>query len=94
MATEIRAPFGSIEIQDINYSAEIVSKTTTSLEIKTGIIIAEGTPYDGDYEVVPTTFEQILPTKTKIMEEDVNIHSIPYHDISNKSGGRTISIAS
>ena len=94
MAVEIRAPLGSIEVQDINYSAEIVSKTTTNLEIKTGIIVTEGTPYDGNYEVIPTTFEQFLPTKTKIMKEDVNIHSIPYHDISNESGGRTISIAS
>lgn len=92
-SAEIRTSLGNIEVKDINYSTGIISKIETNLEIKTGII-TEGIPYDGDYEIIPTTFEQILPTKTKVMKEDVNIHSIPYHDISNESGGRTISIAS
>ena len=50
--------------------------------------------YDGAYEVIPTTDEQILYTKSKYMEDDVTVKSIPYFETSNQAGGDTVYIAS
>lgn len=50
--------------------------------------------YDGSYEVIPTTDEQVLHTKSKYMEDDVMVRSIPYFETSNQTGGDTVYIAS
>lgn len=53
-----------------------------------------GLPYDGTYEVTPTTSEQVLPTAHRTLADDVTVHQIPYLATSNDSGGITVSIAS
>ena len=53
-----------------------------------------GVPYDGAYEVTPTTEEQVLPTARRTLAGDVTVHEIPYLATSNESGGITVSIAS
>lgn len=50
-------------------------------------------PYEGPYEVIPKTAEQILATKDKDMEDDVTVHEIPYAETTNVYGV-TVSIAS
>lgn len=52
-----------------------------------------GEPYDGDYIVTPRVAEQVMPTKEKVMLEDVTIRGIPYYETSNLSGGNTVYIA-
>lgn len=42
--------------------------------------------YKGSYEVTPQTFRQSLETKSKVMDEDVEIKSIPYYEVSNPKG--------
>lgn len=42
--------------------------------------------YAGPYEVTPTRQEQFLPTRSKTMREDVNVHEIPYYETSNPYG--------
>ena len=49
-------------------------------------------PYEGTYEVVPSTVFQLLPTMDKYMEDDVLVHPIPYAEVSNLSGGYTATI--
>lgn len=51
-----------------------------------------GPKYDGSYEVTPNFEEQILETKDKIMEQDVEVHKIPVWEVSNTAGGKTIII--
>lgn len=51
-------------------------------------------PYTGSYEVTPTAYEQGLPTAGKSMVRNVTVHSVPYHETSNESGGITVSILS
>ena len=51
-----------------------------------------GVPYKGEYEVVPTTGFQLLPTSECYLEEDILIHPIPYAEVSNPSGGYTATI--
>lgn len=48
--------------------------------------------YAGTYEVTPDTKEQTLPTANKVMREDLTIKKIPYAEVSNSSGGTTVTI--
>ena len=49
--------------------------------------------YMGQYEVTPLPLlEQILQTKDKVLEENIIIQPIPYHQTTNMSGGYTITI--
>ena len=52
-----------------------------------------GKPYEGDYAVTPKVEEQTLPTKEKVMAEDLTIKAIPIFRTSNTSGGTTVYIA-
>ena len=36
-----------------------------------------GDPYEGEYEIYPTTEEQILPTEDRNLTENIIIHPIP-----------------
>ena len=57
-------------------------KTMTSMQL-----------YDGVYSVVPMAeFDQVLPTQSRIMEENVIIEKIPRYDTSNSAGGYTVVI--
>lgn len=49
-------------------------------------------PYPGPYEVIPKTYDQILPTKDKNMSDDVTVFEIPYAEVSNPDG-TTVNIA-
>lgn len=51
-----------------------------------------GERYEGTYEVTPTVDAQTLPTAQKVMEEDVVVHKIPYYEVSNNTGGTTVTI--
>lgn len=51
------------------------------------------TIYDGAYEVTPTTYEQGLPTASRILTANVVIHKIPYVEVDNSAGGLTVTIA-
>lgn len=61
------------------------------------VILERGAPvaeyYEGDYSIRPTVEEQFLPTKDKLMSQDVNIEGIPYFETTNESGGYTVIIA-
>ena len=48
--------------------------------------------YEGNYEVTPDVLEQKLDTKQKIMKEDVVVKGIPYLEITNNAGGKTVYI--
>ena len=42
--------------------------------------------YSGKYTVVPKVTSQTLPTKEKILHENILILEIPYYETSNESG--------
>lgn len=48
--------------------------------------------YSGTYDVVPKTNEQILDTYDRHMDENLTIRAIPYAEVTNNSGGKTVSI--
>ncbi len=51
-------------------------------------------PYEGSYEVLPSSEFQLLPTAEKTLEDDILVHPIPYSEVSNIYGGYTATIGS
>ena len=52
-----------------------------------------GELYEGEYAVTPKIDQQIMPTKGKLLTNDVTVHPIPFFKTSNTSGGKTVYIA-
>jgi hypothetical protein len=52
-----------------------------------------GDPYQGEYIITPKMEAQTLPTKKKVLFEDVTVKEIPVFRVSNTSGGTTVYIA-
>lgn len=48
--------------------------------------------YEGEYEVTPLVTHQTLPTKKKVMKDNLTIKEIPFFDVSNNAGGTTVYI--
>ena len=63
------------------------------LKVVDGKWVAASLPvYDGVYSVVPKTEEQLLQTAQRYMDADVKVEKIPYAEVTNVSGGLTITI--
>lgn len=76
---------------DIHQAALIAEDVDLTVEGYTPIL--PGTPYDGPYAVTPATYrEQVLATKNKSMREDVTVGKIPVYEVSNTTGGLTLTI--
>ena len=50
-------------------------------------------PYKGEYSIRPKMDEQILPTRGRVLFEDVVVQAIPIIRTSNPSVGTTVYIA-
>lgn len=48
--------------------------------------------YDGTCVVVPDIEDEHLPTKDKVMPDDVTVKAVPTQSVDNLSGGKTITI--
>lgn len=48
--------------------------------------------YTGSYVITPKIYSQIMETKNKVMDDDVNIEQIYYSQTENESGGYTAQI--
>lgn len=86
-----------------NISGTVVQKSgvTGSVVQKSGItgylgypeLIHDALPYfDGAYIVTPKVSSQTLQTKSKSMDDDIQVQAIPYAEVSNPSGGKTVTI--
>ena len=57
------------------------------------VVYTGGSTYDGAYSVTPQTWEEtVLPTKKKVLIDDVTVRKIPQYEVSNDSGGCTLII--
>lgn len=63
-------------------------------EIHASIEPIENLPqnYEGIYEIDPTKNRQILPTKDKLMLQDMTVLGIYYYEVTNEQGGKTVTI--
>lgn len=48
--------------------------------------------YEGEYVVIPKSYEQFLDTDHKILTDDVDVKEIPYAEVPNLYGGLTVTI--
>ena len=48
--------------------------------------------YVGEYEVTPQVYAQTLKTTRRYLTKDINIKSIQYAEVSNQTGGKTVTI--
>ena len=48
--------------------------------------------YEGDYDVTPALNLQVMETQFMRMKDNVSVRSIPYQEVSNPSGGKTVTI--
>lgn len=61
--------------------------------LESGVSVIDVDEYTGNYEVSPLpTVDQILRTAGKVLSHDIVIKPIPYHEVDNASGGRTVTI--
>ena len=49
--------------------------------------------YEGSYKVTPSVSSQTLGTSGKLMQSDVLVEEIPYAEVKNNFGGKTVTIA-
>lgn len=83
VADAIREKKGTTEkIKAKNFKSEILS-------ISGG---GGGEVYKGKYQIIPSVLEQILETKNRYLIDNVTVTQIPYHTVSNESGGNTVTI--
>lgn len=52
-----------------------------------------GELYEGTYSVTSKVdTDVILPTAKKVLEKDITVNKIPYAEVSNNTGGKTVTI--
>lgn len=79
--------------KNTTFNSFFVSKSSTfNARFNASFSNADVEKYDGGYEIVPKIQEQKLPTKNKLLTEDMVIKSIPVIKVSNTSGGNTVII--
>ena len=61
--------------------------------LESGHSIIDYDEYTGEYTCSPLpNVEQILRTRNKVLSHDIVISPIPYHEVDNAAGGRTVTI--
>ena len=78
--------------QDIGVENAPVQGVNVEQDIVIVTVYKDAPLYEGEYEVTPRVNEQTLPTTKKFLEKDVKIEKIPYFEVSNSSGGTTVTI--
>ncbi len=82
---------GLRKLQSGSLNGSISSKGTLSGTISKPEFLG-GEEYTGAYEIAPTFNEQTMPTKHKVLSEDITVKPIAVIVVSNPSGGNTVYI--
>lgn len=56
------------------------------------LTVIGGKEYEGEYEATPDTEPIILPTKDRVLKEDITVFKIPLWEVSNPTNGTTVYI--
>ena len=85
----------NVHFEKSNFDVRFVNGSNDGIDIVFGEVqtVTVADPYQGEYIATPKTTQQTLPTMGKVMADNVTILEIPYFDVSNPSGGKTIYIA-
>lgn len=91
MAVVITEPYGHADARSPDNTITVESERY-STSVNSNILILEGDPYSGSYDIIPKMEAQVLPTKFKTMSDDVTVEGIPHTMAGNPSGGYTVVI--
>lgn len=83
---------GGRKLQSGSLNGSISSKGTLSGTISKPTFLG-GEEYQGAYEVTPKVEAQTMPTKNKVLIDDMTVNAIPIYKVTNSSGGTTVYIA-
>lgn len=78
--------------QDPALSLAVGQNPTLGVSVAESIRGGSYPDYTGAYEITPTTEEQTLETRRRVMADNVTVHEIPYYETTNESGGYTVII--
>lgn len=68
-------------------------KNCFGMYLESGDSIIDYDMYTGQYDVTPLpNVEQILRTRNMVLKHDIVIEPIPYAEVSNTAGGKTVTI--
>lgn len=70
----------------------IEEQPTLNLKLNLDYAVDVYEHYSGSYVVTPKIYAQVMETKDKVMDDDVNIEKIYYSQTENESGGYTAQI--
>ena len=76
-------------IQDNNAIIQACIDKVNNLSIPEAVELPE---YEGEYIITPSVEQQTMQTKNKAMNNDVTILAIPYAEVTNNTGGKTVTI--
>lgn len=70
----------------------IQTECTFNIDFGEVFFVKTDDAYEGDYNVTPRVYQQILPTKDKLMLDDVTVEIIPLTKVLNLQNGYTVTI--
>lgn len=77
----------------MNIKGTVRTKSTIYGTVNVGAVIEKEVEYyEGSYEIKPDINSQVMPTKNKVMRDDVTIKAIPYAEVTNLANGITVTI--
>lgn len=88
MATTVKIQMQPIAIVRIGAAAP----AAVAVGVSPVQIVEHQNLYTGGYTITPDITPVVLPTRDKLMAEDVTVRKIPLWEISNPQGGKTILI--
>lgn len=80
------------EVDSVITTKFIQTKCTFNTNFGEVFLVNTGEVYDGDYNVTPRVYQQVLETKDRLMIDDVTVEIIPLSKVINLSNGYTVTI--
>lgn len=81
-----------VSVEEFDLEVQETESLDVELETAINVIHLQGDEYEGPYIVTPKVEEQQLATRAKTMTDNVTVLEIPYAEVSNLSGGYTVTI--
>ena len=70
----------------------VQTECTFNIDFGEVFFIRTDEQYEGDYYVIPRVYQQMLPTKDKLMLDNVTVEVIPLTKVINPKNGYTATI--
>lgn len=94
IATALEPIFLDVDYSYEEYELTVDDGESYDVELDTVIKVEyiTGDMYGGPYEVTPKIESVVLATRNKTMNNDVTVFEIPYVEVRNPVGGKTVTI--